>query len=110
MQDKPLRSWKLSFQLICGLLLAASSLALSSCHSASYYYYKFPEYTYAGRPVPPSKLANRVLIGVSANGSFGSLQIVDALRDIRSNVQDTVPGFSISGYSSGFPGTIMNFP
>jgi hypothetical protein len=90
------------------LLLASATLGLSSCHSAAYYYYKFPQYTYAGRPVPPSKLAQRVMIAVSANGSVGSLQIVDALRDIRTNVEDTIPGFSISGYSSGFPSTIFN--
>ncbi len=100
----------LGFQLVCGILLALSTLGLSSCHSASYYYYKFPEFTYAGRPVPPSKLAQRVMIGVTANGSSGSLQIVDALRDIRSNIENTIPGFSISGYSSGLPGTILNFP
>jgi len=87
-----------------------SALGLSSCHSNAYYYYKFPEYNFAGRPVPPSKLAQRVMIGVTANGSNGSLQIVDASRDIRSNVQDTIPSFQISGYSSGYPGTIMNFP
>ena len=98
------------FRLLSGLLLALSSLALCSCHSASYYYYKFPEYNYAGRPVPPSKLAQRVMIGVSANGSSGALQIVDASRDIRSNVEDTIPFYSIGGYSSGYPGTIKNFP
>ena len=108
--DKPLQRDGVGFKLICGLLLALTSLGLSSCHSAAYYYYKFPEYNYAGRPVPPSKLAQRVMIGVSANGSSGSLQIVDALRDIRSNIEDTIPGFSISGYSSGFPGTILSFP
>lgn len=107
---KPLRREPIGFQLICGLLLALSTLGLSSCHSASYYYYKFPEFNYAGRPIPPSKLAQRVMIGVTANGSSGSLQIVDAFRDIRSNIEDTIPGFAISGYSSGFPGTIMNFP
>jgi len=96
--------------IVCGLLLALATLGASSCHSASYYYYKFPEYTYAGRPVPPSKLAQRVMIGVTANGSSGSLQIVDAYRDIRSNVEDTVPGFAISGYSSGYPATILSFP
>jgi hypothetical protein len=99
-----------SFRFLCGLALALSTLALASCHSASYYYYKFPEYTYAGRPVPPSKLAERVMIGVTANGSSGSLQIVDALRDIRSNIENTIPGFSITGYSGGYPGTIFNFP
>ena len=31
------------------------------------------------------------MIGVSANGTSGSLQIVDASRDIRSNVEDTIP-------------------
>ena len=104
------QGWSLGFKAICGLLLALSTLGLSSCHSAAYYYYKFPEYTYAGRPVPPSKLANRVMIGVSVNGSSGSLQIVDALRDIRSNIEDTIPSFQIAGYSSGFPGTIIIFP
>jgi hypothetical protein len=91
-------------------LLAVATLGMSSCHSASYYYYKFPEYNFAGRPVPPSKLAQRVMIGVSANGTSGSLQIVDASRDIRSNVEDTIPSYGISGYSSGYPGTIINFP
>ena len=99
-----------SSRMICGLLLALSTLGLCSCHSAAYYYYKFPEYNYAGRPVPPSKLAQRVMIGVSANGTSGSLQIVDAYRNIRSNVEDTIPNYSISGYSSGYPGTILNFP
>ena len=100
----------LGLRSICGLLLALSTLALASCHSASYYYYKFPEYTYAGRPVPPSKLAERVMIGYTANGSNGGLAIVDGLRDIRSNVEDTVASFAIGGYSSGYPGTIFNFP
>jgi len=109
-QDKPLYVSGAGRRIICGVLLALSSLGLSSCHSAAYYYYKFPEYNYAGRPIPPSKLAERVMIGVTANGSSGSLQIVDALRDLRSNVEDTIPSFSISGYSSGYPGTIMNFP
>ena len=95
---------------ICGLLLALSTLALASCHSDAYYYYKFPEYTYAGRPVPPSKLAERVMIGYTANGSSGGLAIVDGLRDIRSNVEDTIADFAIGGYSSGYPGTIFNFP
>jgi hypothetical protein len=98
------------FRLLCVLLAAISSLALSSCHSAAYYYYKFPEYNYAGRPVPPSKLAQRVMIGVSVNGGFGSLDIVDASRDIRGNVENTIPSFFIAGYTSGYPGTILSFP
>jgi hypothetical protein len=109
-EEKTLVGGTLGSRLLVVLLLALSTLSLCSCHSASYYYYKFPEYTYAGRPVPPSKLAQRVMIGVSANGFSGSLQIVDASRDIRSNVQDTIFNYSIAGYSSGYPGTIMNFP
>ena len=97
--------WRLLY-----ILLFASTLGLSSCHSAAYYYYKFPEYNYAGRPVPPSKLAQRVMIGVSVNGSIGNLQIVDAYRDIRSNVENTITSFSIGGYASGYPGTLFNFP
>jgi hypothetical protein len=108
--DIPSQGVGVRFKVLCGLLVALSTLGLSSCHSAAYYYYHFPEYTYAGRPVPPSKLAERVMIGVSFNGSSGSLQIVDALRDIRSNVEDTVPSFAIAGYSSASPGTIMSFP
>jgi hypothetical protein len=87
-----------------------STLGLTSCKPASYYYYKFPQYTYAGRPVPPSQLAQRVMIGATLNGGLGDLQIVDGLRDIRSNIQNTITTFSISGYSSGLPGTILNFP
>jgi hypothetical protein len=108
--DMPSQGWSLGFKAVCGLVLALATLGVSSCHSAAYYYYKFPAETYAGRPVPPSKLAERVMIGVTANGSSGSLQIVDALRDIRSNVEDTIPSFQISGYSSGYPGTILSFP
>jgi len=108
--DKSSRRRLAGSRLVCGFLVALFAISLSSCHSAAYYYYKFPQYNYAGRPIPPSKLAERVMIGVTANGSFGSLQIVDALRDIRSNVEDTIPSYSISGYSSGFPGTILSFP
>ena len=97
-------------RIFCAFALAALTLGLTSCHSAQYYYYKFPEYTYAGRPIPPSKLAERVMISVTANGSTGSLQIVDALRDIRNNVENTIPSFSISGYGSGYPISIFNFP
>ena len=101
------RSSSLRWQIFCGLLLALSTLTLSSCKAN---YYKFPEYTYAGRPIPPSKLAERVMISVTVNGSSGDLQIVDALRDIRSNVENTISSFSIRGYSSGYPISIMNFP
>ena len=97
-------------QVFCGLLVAFATAGLTSCHSSLYYAYKFPEFTFANRPVPPSLLANRVMIGVTANGvSGGSLQIVDAKRDLRNNIQNTKT-FSISGYGSGYPNLILNFP
>ena len=97
-------------QVFCGLLVAFATAGLTSCHSSNYLAYKFPEFTFANRPVPPSLLANRVMIGVTANGvSGGSLQIVDAKRDLRNNIQNTKT-FSISGYGSGYPNLILNFP
>ena len=92
-------------------MLAFATAGLTSCHSDNYLAYKFPEFTFANRPVPPSLLANRVMIAVTANGSStGSLQIVDAKRDLRSNIQNTKTSFSVSGYGSGFPNLILNFP
>jgi hypothetical protein len=90
--------------------MAVATVALTSCHSNLYYEYKFPEFTFANRPVPPSKLANRVMVAVSTNGSSGSLPILDSLRDIRSNIQNTIPFFSISGSVGTVPSLILNFP
>jgi hypothetical protein len=50
------------------------------------------------------------MVAVSTNGSTGSLQILDALRDIRSNVQNTKTSFSISGSVGAFPNLILSFP
>jgi hypothetical protein len=109
--NRSLFSKSLRAQVICGLLIAFATAALTSCHSDNYLAYKFPQYTFANRPVPPSLLANRVMVGVTTNGgTTGSLQILDALRDIRSNIENTITSFSISGYSSGYPSLIINFP
>ena len=94
-------------RLLCGLLIAVATLGITSC-SANYY--RFPEFNFAGRPIPPSKLANRVMVSVSFNGSQGGLTLLDSLRDIRNNVENTITSFSISGYSGGFPSTIISFP
>ena len=95
MKNRSLFAQSLRAQIFCGLLIAVASLGLTSCHSADYYYYKFPQYTFANRPIPPSKLAQRVMISLSTNGSsIGSLAILDAKRDIRSNIQNTIPSFS----------------
>jgi hypothetical protein len=94
-------------QFFCGLLIAAVTVGLASCGTR---YYKFPEYTFANRPVPPSKLDTRVMVALTINGTQGSLQILDAKRDIRSNIFDPNTSFHISGYASGFPNMIFNFP
>ncbi len=89
------------------MLTACTILGLTAC---AHNYYAFPAYNFAGRPIPPSQLAQRVLVGVSSNGaSTGALIILDGQHDLRSNIQNTIGGFSISGYS-GFPTLILNFP
>lgn len=108
MTNRSLFAQSFRAQIICGLLIAAATLGLTACGP---YYYKFPQFTFANRPIPPSLLANRVMISVTANGTTaGSLQIVDAKRDIRSNVQNTRTSFSVSGYAGGFPNLILSFP
>lgn len=99
---KPFRA-----QCLLIVLIALTTLGLTSCGQQ---YYRFPQYTFANRPIPPSQLANRVMVSYTSGGAAGGLQILDALRDIRNNVQDTIRQFSISGYSSGFPSLILNFP
>ena len=69
---------------------------------------------FAGRTLPPSGLANRVLIAVqnpSASGG-GALGFVDAYYDIRYkyNSTNTAPAFSIAGYSGNLPISIQNMP
>ena len=111
MTNRSFFAQSLRAQIFCGLLIAFATAGLTSCHSDNFLAYKFPTFTFANRPVPPSLLANRVMISVTANGSStGSLQIVDAKRDLRSNIQNTKTSFSISGYASGFPNLILNFP
>jgi hypothetical protein len=98
-------------QILCGLLVAFATAGLTSCHSSNFLAYKFPTFTFANRPIPPSLLANRVMVAVTTNGgTTGSLQILDAKRDIRSNVENTRTSFSVSGFASGFPDLILNFP
>jgi len=88
------------------MLLASATLGLTACHVL----YKIPANTFGGRPVPPSLLQERVLVGVTTTGTSGFLEILDGLRDLRGNIQDTKQIFTISGYSGGFPNKIFNFP
>jgi hypothetical protein len=102
-----LKKSRFSAQLVSGLLLAAATLSLSACGNIIYHE---PEYQYSGRTVPPSGLLQRVMVSLTANGSAGGLQILDGLRDTRSNVQDTIQSFPIKGYSAAQPIQILNFP
>jgi hypothetical protein len=84
------------------LLVAA---ALAGCGNSTYF---------AGRALPPSGLANRVLIAIQNPSAFstGALQFVDAYYDIRFkyNSANTGAAFSISGYAGNLPVTIQNMP
>jgi hypothetical protein len=93
-------------QVLCGFMIAIATLGLASCGQR---YYKFPEFTFANRPIPPSKLSNRVMVGIT-NGTSGSLQMLDAERDIRSTIFNANTTFPISGFSAPFPSMIYNFP
>lgn len=84
------------------LVLAA---ALAGCGSTTYY---------AGRTLPPSGVANRVMIAIQnpSTLSTGTLQFVDAYYDIRFkyNSTNTSAAFSISGFSGNTPISIQNMP
>jgi hypothetical protein len=86
-----------------GALLVAAALA--GCGSTTYF---------AGRTLPPSGIANRVLIAIQNPSalSAGSLQFVDAYYDIRYkyNSANTNPAYGISGFSGALPITIQNMP
>ena len=59
----------------------------------------------AGRPVPPSKILERVLVAIQNPNPIttGALQIVDARYDIRNSENGTVPSFAVSGYKGSLP-------
>ena len=107
--SSPLKHRSNSARLFLTLLVGlVSTLGLAGCHAPLYYY---PQYNFAGRVTPPSGLLNRVLATYTVTGvSGGGAEILDGLRDIRFNVQNTIPTFSIGGYSGGYPSTIFNFP
>ena len=102
-----LKKSRFSAQIISGLLLAAATLGLTACANIIYHE---PQYQYAGRAVPPSGLLQRVLATYTLNGSQGGAEILDGLRDTRSNVQDTIKYFFVSGFSAPVPTQILNFP
>jgi len=85
----------------------AGSLVLGGCRAPLYYH---PEYNYAGRPTPPSGLLNRVMATYTVNGGSGGAEILDALNDLRRNIQNTIPAWFINGFSAAQPTYIMSFP
>lgn len=81
------------------------AIALAGCGTTTYF---------AGRTLPPSKLANRVLIAIQNPNATtsGYLQFVDAFYDVRFRYNSTTvgPAFAINGYSGKLPVTIQNLP
>lgn len=91
------------------MVLAATAL-VAGCGGRPYH---TTEYQYAGRPTPPSKLTNRVLVVYGNSGllTSGSAQILDASRDIRFNVYQPNSSFPIRGFSTtGLPIQLFNYP
>ncbi len=87
---------------VCVALLVVS-FGLAACGTSSYF---------GARPLPASKVLNRVLIAVQ-NPSIltkGALQEVDGLYDIRHVYNGTASLPTISGYSGALPVTIQNLP
>jgi hypothetical protein len=85
-------------------LVAAAALA--GCGTTTYF---------AGRTLPPSGLANRVVIAIQNPSALatGTLEIVDAYYDIRCKYNaESCSGaaFSISGYSGNLPVSIQSMP
>lgn len=67
---------------------------------------------FAGRPVPPSRILQRVLVAIQNPSPItqGALQILDARYDIRNSENGKIPNFFIGGYSGALPSNIQNYP
>jgi hypothetical protein len=98
--------WKLWCGLAAVLVTSIATLAVTGCGTDLY---QFPQYNFAGRPIPPSKLSNRVLVGLTS-GTTGALEILDAQRDIRNNVRNANSTFSVTGYAGNNPSMFQSFP
>lgn len=101
-----LKNRRIAAQLVAGIFLTALTLTLTACKIL----YRVPEYNFAGRPIPPSKMLQRVLATYTEGGTTGGAQILDGLRDLRGNIQNTKTSFPISGFSAPEPTEILNFP
>lgn len=67
---------------------------------------------FAGRNLPPSGIANRVMVAIQNPGALasGSLQILDAYYDVRHSFDDKTPIFNVGGFGGKEPITIQNMP
>ncbi len=93
----PLKSVSVA-RLATALLSACVLFLLAGCGSRPY---KTTVNQFAGRPVPPSQLTQRVMVGISQSSlAGGSLELLDAKRDIRSNVFTANSTFSISSFAA----------
>ena len=101
-----LKNRRIAAQLVAGIFLTALTLTLTACKVL----YKVPEYNYAGRPIPPSQMLERVLATYTNGGTTGGAQMLDGLRDLRGNIQNTKLSFPISGFSAPEPTAILSFP
>ena len=95
-----MKNRSLCISAVAALVAAA---ALAGCGSTTYY---------AGRTLPPSGIANRVLVAIQnpSAASTGALEIMDAYYDTRYAYNNINKTFAISGYSGGLPISIQNMP
>ena len=99
-----------SARMAASLLLLCAAVLLTGCGDRPY---KTTVDQFAGRPVPPSQLTQRVLVGIANASTAGTsaLEILDAKRDIRFNVYQPNSTFPVSGFSANAAVVnIFNFP
>lgn len=99
-----------SARMAAALLLLAATAMITGCGNRPYH---TTEYNYAGRPIPPSKLTQRVIAVYGNSGllASGAALVLDASRDIRFNVYQPNSTFPINGFSSsGTPIQLFNYP
>ncbi len=83
---------------VTALLIGTVLALLTGCGSRPY---KTTENQFAGRPVPPSKLTQRVMVAIAQSGlANGGLELLAAKRDIRANVFTANSTFTVSGFAA----------
>jgi hypothetical protein len=89
--------------LLSVVVLICSVSFLTACGKNFYF---------AGRNLPPSGVANRVLVAVQNPSALtkGALLFDDALYDIRHAYNNVNKTFSIGGFAGALPVTIQNMP